>query len=229
MKTFTSSFALLAPAAVLAAGLTFSLSAHAAEASAQFDSSSISTSGSGKGNNEQAFLLGGKIGGIVPINGFGPFLAGGVELGYVFPNFERKLAVLLDVSYAVPRTDGSEKDARLASGEYTWEVTQKQLSFMPTFLYRFTGNDLVPFVGLGPRLYFIETVGEGKAGSETLLETSEQSTKWGIGIPGGVEYALGPGALMGELLLEWGPFDHRITGDSHLGAVNILIGYRAYL
>jgi opacity protein-like surface antigen len=202
----------------------------AAEGSASFDSSSVTSGSSGSPNDEQAFLLGGKVGGIVPINGFGPFLVGGIELGYVFPGTGRSMAALLDVSYAVPRTDGSESDARVASGEYTWEVTQKQLTLMPTFMYRFTTlGDLVPFVGIGPRLYFIQTVGEGKSGGETLLETSEQSTRFGLGIPGGVEYALGPGALVGELLLEWGPMDHRITGDTHLGAINILVGYRAYL
>ncbi|HEV8245219.1 MAG TPA: hypothetical protein VGP93_05600, partial [Polyangiaceae bacterium] len=224
MRTISTNLRALALAACPLL-ITFGSSsrAAAAEASAEFDSSSVSKgSSSGSASNEQAILLGGKIGALVPINGFGTFLAGGLELGYVFPGTKQRIAAYLDVSYAVPRTDGSESDARLATGEYTWKVTQKQLTFQPTFMYRLTGNDLIPFIGIGPRIYFVETTGEGKSGGQTVLETDEKSTKFGFGVPLGVEYVLGPGALLGELSFEWGPFDHRITGDSNLGGISIL-------
>jgi Outer membrane protein beta-barrel domain len=181
-------------------------------------------------DDSSAFLAAGKIGAIVPFNGLHPFVAGGVEFGWIFSGTNRRIGALLDVEYTAPSGDGNESDARVASGNYSWEIRQKELVFQPTFLYRFTsGGPLVPFAGLGPRIYFLETTGKGEAGGNALQETHEKSTKFGLGLPLGIEYQLGPGALFLEAQLEWGPLDHRITGDTSLAAVTPLIGYRALL
>lgn len=194
---------------------------------------SAGSTGTGAGQ-AGAFLLAGKMGGIAPFNGLSPFVTGGIELGWIFGGTGQRIGALLDVSYTVPRADGSEQDARLSyddvSGGYTWEITQKQLALQPTFLYRLTlPGPLVPFAGIGPRIYFLETRGRGEANGEAILESREQSTKFGVGLPLGVEYTLGPGGLMAQALLEWGPLDHRITGDSSLLGATFFIGYRARL
>jgi hypothetical protein len=138
---------------------------------------------------------------------------------------------LLDVSYTVPHKDGTASDARIIGGSYSWELTQKELVFQPTFLYRITGvaGDLVPFVGIGPRIYLLETVVEGKAGDAKIMETKEHSTKFGVGLPLGIEYELGPGGLLAELLFQYGPLNHTITGSTNLGGATLQIGYRALL
>jgi len=186
--------------------------------------------GGGKRDDSSAFLAAGKFGGIVPMNGLDAFVVGGVELGWVFAGTGRRMAALLDVTYTAPSAEGKETDARVGSGSYSWEVRQKELVLQPTFLYRLKGESaLVPFAGLGPRIYFLETLGNGESGGSKLQETREQSTKLGVGLPFGVEYELGPGGLFLEGLFEWGPLDHRITGDTSMLALSFFLGYRAML
>ena len=50
-------------------------------------------------------------------------------------------------------------------------------------------------VGIGPRIYLMKSVTTGKAGGEVIGETDEISTQIGGGLPFGVEFKLGPGAL----------------------------------
>jgi hypothetical protein len=116
-------------------------------------------------------------------------------------------------------------------GAYDWEILQKELVLSPTFLYRATwlSDSITPYAGLGLRVYLLESIVKGGAGGQGFAETKEQSTKWGFGLPLGAELALGPGALTGELLLQWGPFDHTLTGDTNLGGMSLLLGYRLLL
>jgi hypothetical protein len=181
--------------------------------------------------DNEAFLAGAKLGAIVAFNGLGPFLAGGLELGWVFAGTHRSLAVLLDVSYATPKGgDQAPDELGRVAGDWDWEVTQKELTLQPTALYRLTILDkVVPFVGIGPRLYLLETTARGSAGGQQFGEHQEKSTKLGVGLPLGAELELGPGGLFAELLFEWAPIDHRITGDSHLAAATLFVGYRALL
>ncbi|APR87550.1 hypothetical protein A7982_12899 [Minicystis rosea] len=71
---------------------------------------------------------------------------------------------------------------------------------------------------------------EGNVGNQTILETKEQSTKMGFGVPVGAGFRLGPGELTGELLFESGKVDHAAIGDSCTAAfANLPIGYRFLL
>jgi hypothetical protein len=123
---------------------------------------------------------------------------------------------------------GLERSAHYTAIVAPSSAAQKELVLQPTFLYRLTSDSaLVPFAGLGPRIYLLETVAEGKANGEVIQESHERSTKFGVGLPLGVEYTLGPGGLMAELLFEWGPLEHRVTGDTSLLAATLQLGYRA--
>lgn len=175
-----------------------------------------------------------KAGAIVPFSPLGPFPTVAVEAGILLPGYERSLGVLLDVSYSAPHAEGTEREAfdpgRVPGGEYRWRLTQKQLVLQPTLLWRFTGlnaDPLTPYVGIGPRIYLLESVIEGSAAGEPFGSTPERSTKVGFGLPLGAELALGPGGLCAEVLLQWGPLPHRITGDSHLASGTMFVGYRA--
>lgn len=184
-----------------------------------------------------AFLLAGKVGGGLPFNDLGISVAGAIEVGYLFRRSDPSFGVFLDVSYFVPQSDGTAVDPRLASatpggdGAYSWHVWQKELTFQPTFIYRFAMLDdvLVPYAGIGPRLYFLETVVDGRAGDARFPISDEVSTKLGLGIPLGCEFTLGPGGIIAELLFQWGPLSHEITGDTHLASTTLWVGYRALL
>jgi hypothetical protein len=174
-----------------------------------------------------AFVAGAKVGGLVPFDGLGPFVLGTVEVGYVLPFLKRSFAGVIDVSYTAPSTSGEQPDPRVDGGTYSWTLTQKELVIQPTIMYRLTSlGRLVPYVGIGPRIYLLRSIVEGKAGGQVIGETIEQSTKVGAGLPLGVEFKLGPGALLGELLFEFGPLDHTATGSSHTAAGTLQLGYR---
>jgi hypothetical protein len=177
-----------------------------------------------------AFVAGAKVGAIAPFDGLNPFVVGTVEVGYLLPWLNRGLGILADVSYTAPSASGSQADPRVPDGKYTWNLTQHELVIQPTIIYRYTGlGRFVPFVGIGPRIYLMKSVITGKAGSSTIGETDEPSTQIGGAIPLGVEFQLGPGALLAELLFEIGTLDHSITGKSHTGGGTLNLGYRFML
>jgi len=177
-----------------------------------------------------AIVAGGKFGGVASFNGLGPFVNGALEVGYILPFLNRGIGIYADVAYTVPRTSGEGSDPRVPGGAYSWTLTQKQLTVMPMVVYRMTRfGKLVPYVGIGPRLYLMESVTEGSAGGQVILETKERSTKVGVGIPIGVDYKIGPGAVLAELLFEIAPLDHTLTGDTSTAATSLALGYRLML
>jgi hypothetical protein len=182
-----------------------------------------------------AVLLGAKAGGIASFNGLDPFVHGALEIGYVFPTLNRGLGAYLQVEYSAPSTDGKVDEdfdrERVPSGSYSWEFTQQELVLGPTFLYRLTflSDTITPYVGIGPRIYLLKDTVRGKADGVSIDETTEQSMKWGLGLPLGTELALGPGRLIGELMFQWGPLEHTLTGDTHLGGASLSVGYRLLL
>lgn len=208
----------------------------AAADSFRVDSAESLDSGSGEAAPERGVvLLGGKVGGIASFNGLDPFVHGALEVGYVFPALDHSLGAYLQIEYSAPSTDGKvsedfERD-RVPGGAYSWNITHKELVFAPTFLYRLTtlSKTITPYVGIGPRIYLIKNTTRGKAGDAAIDETHEESTKWGLGLPLGAEVALGPGKVIGELMFQWGPLKHTLTGDTHLGGASLLVGYRAFL
>jgi hypothetical protein len=208
--------------------LTFSFSLFAGPALAQAtnpDQPSGSAPAERKGVGP---LAAAKIGGLVPVDGLQPGYQFGVEAGIVLPVLHRGLAVGVDVDYAQATTSGSATDPRVASGSYTWNIGQEFLTVMPVFLFRMTtlSKLLVPFVGVGPRIYFMRSTVNGQAGASPIDSTSEVSTQMGFGIPFGVELKLGPGGILAEFLGQWGLLQHTATGDSHAGAIGLSLGYR---
>ncbi|MFT3772478.1 MAG: outer membrane beta-barrel protein [Minicystis sp.] len=177
-----------------------------------------------------AFVAGAKLGVALPFDGLGPMASGVVEVGYVFPWLKRSFGLLVDVAYTVPIKSGTQMGDPRVDGTYGWKLTQKELTISPAAYYRLTLlGRVVPYVGIGPRIYLHQSVVEGNVGKEMILATKEQSTKVGVGVPVGVGVRLGPGELTGEFLFEWGKLDHTATGDSTSLAGNFQVGYRFLL
>ena len=178
-----------------------------------------------------AFVLAGKVGGIVTFSGLNPNLRAAVEVGYVFPWLKRSFAAVVEVGYAAPQTDGTQAgDPRVVGGTYNWHLTEQELTVMPEIVYRLTAlRTIVPYIGIGPRVYMLRSNVKGSVNGTPISETTEQSTKVGLGIPLGLQYNLGPGGLTAEVLFEYGALDHTATGDSNTGGVSLLLGYRFLL
>ncbi len=200
------------------------------------------------GNDRGAFVIGVKIGGLFAQ----PFTQGrlgasflaGVELGYVLPFAHRSFAVMLDVGYTQPMASGTQTDPRVGtlmppasvtmptSATYSWSMTQRELVTGFTLMYRLTmiaNGRVAPYIGVGPRLWFLQTLVTGAQGSNTISESSEQSMRVGLSVPIGVDVGLGPGRIFFEALMLWAPIDHRVTGDSSVGSIDALLGYRLWL
>lgn len=180
------------------------------------------------GQDRGAFVAGALVGLAVPLDGLSPMASGTLEVGYVLPVLDRSFAVLVDVAYTAPSASGTvSNDPRVDGGTWTWKLTQKELTVSPAVYYRFTRlGRLVPFAGIGPRVYFHQSIVEGTGGGEPILPTTEQSTRVGLLVPLGVAWKLGPGEALGQLLFEWGRLDHVATGISTSGGVNVQLGYR---
>ena len=163
-----------------------------------------------------------KVGGLVPFSALGANATGGLDVGYALAN---GFAFGLAADYAQPTAEGSEVDARVAGGTYAWKLTEQLVQVMPFALYRLrTLGALVPYAGIGPRMYLQRSTVKGVA--PAFGETTEQATAFGVGVPLGAEFALGPGAATAELLLQYGGLDHTITGTSNSGAASLALGYR---
>ena len=186
--------------------------------------------------DSSAVLLAAKFGGLASFNGLSPFPTVGIEAGYLFGGTGGHMAAALAAEYTAPSATGSQTETfspeRIpAGGSYSWELRQKELVLQPTFFYRLPNlvPRLTPYAGIGPRLYFLESVVRGTSGGEAFSDTPERSMKFGFGVPLGAEFALGPGGLFGELFPQWAPMKHTTTGDSHLGGMSLFVGYRAAL
>ena len=155
-----------------------------------------------------------------------PFVSGGIEVGYITPALQHRLAIVLDVDYTQPTTTGSESDPRVMGGTYTWKLTEQELGVMPAVVYRLTGlGSIVPYAGLGPRLLLARSTVRDN-GMPAIGDTHEQSTRLGLGIPVGAELAAGPGRVTGELLVQYGTLNHVATGDANTAAMSLAVGYR---
>lgn len=176
------------------------------------------------GAGEKGVFITGKVGGIIPFGGLGPNAIGGIDLGYAMEN---GLAFGVGADYAAPKKSGSETDPRVTGRSYSWHLTQQMLQVMPFVMYRIKSmGSLVPYVGIGPRIYMLQSFVRSGDGNPTFGETRETSTKVGVGIPIGLELAAGPGGFIGELLLQYGGLSHAATGKSNTGAASLSIGYR---
>ena len=182
-------------------------------------------------------VLGGKVGAGFGVSGLGATPVFELELGYA-PDLGASLGHSIEIfligQYAQPGTDGSgaEPDPRLpGAGGFSYEVTEQMLSLSLGGLYRFdvSSDLLMPYGGLGGRMYMLRTKSKGEADGQALGESEETKTAVGLVILGGVDVFVGPGALLAELSFGWAPVDAYILRDTDLGALSLSVGYRVIL
>jgi hypothetical protein len=181
-------------------------------------------------------VIGGKVGGGLgkPWSDFGVTPVFELELGYMLPPLHRAIEIFVIGQYAQPGIDGEseEADPRLPGTEpLSYEVTQQWVALSLGALYRIdVGTDVVmPYGGLGARMYMLKTTVKGRAAGESFGENDETQMDYGLMLLGGVDIFLGPGALLAELSFGWAQLDGFVMRDTNLGALSLAVGYRVML
>jgi hypothetical protein len=187
------------------------------------------------GPDRGAAVVAGKVGGFIPLNGFGKHVTGALEVGYIMPWLKRAFSITVSVGYAQPTAEGVGENAQVARGVYLWRITQRQLTLQPSISYRATmipkagPGRFVPYLGAGPRIHFIENRVTGELHGADIPETKQASIEVGVGGHLGLEYVIGPGGVLVEGLFGWAKTAQTVTGESHLSAVSVWTGYRFML
>jgi hypothetical protein len=182
------------------------------------------------GHDGGPVLLGFKVGaGFGQIaSPFGTTFVPELEVGYGF-GASHSFSLNLAGQYAAPSTTGTApKDPRLpGSGVMTYTLVQNQLILTLSAMYRFeTGSAWRPYLALGPRLYLMRTDITATGGGQDYGKNAETSTQVGFYAAVGTEYALGPGALTGELQFGYASVDQYVLRKTSVGALNVVVGYR---
>jgi hypothetical protein len=167
-------------------------------------------------------VLGVGAGLYLPTSDLGPNILLGLDGSYQLPWLGGRWGVGLGVAYSQPSTSGGPKDERIeAPGEY--QTTMRELTWDMLFSFRFLDWDSrwSPHAGVGPLLYLLShKVG---AFSQEHIETS---TQFGFLAVTGVDFRLWHGALVGEVRFPFATVGQRTTGNSNVGALSIMLGYR---
>ena len=185
-------------------------------------------------------LAGAKFGGMFGWDRLGPSFNVGVEVGWVpmLPKVKDTFGLVIDLAYSQPGLSGNGPDARVDGAIFGYSVTVKELMLGVSVVYRATwvkggklaAGKFVPYLGIGPRFFFVEAEASGTSGTTKAFEgIKERITTIGLGVPVGADYGIGPGRLFVEALVMWAPLDLNLTGSTTLGAVSVSAGYRFLL
>jgi hypothetical protein len=184
-------------------------------------------------------VLGAKIGGGIgsPVSDFGASYALELELGWALPiggPIGHSLGVFLSAQYTQPGLDGlqTQADPRLpGKGVLHYDLTQQLLGLSAGLVYRIPVGSklLMPYGGLGARMYLLKTKVKGDVGTAQLGENNETRSEVGLLALGGVELYLGPGALLGELSFSWAKVDAFVLRKTAVGGLGLALGYRIIL
>lgn len=156
-----------------------------------------------------------------------------LELGYIIPALGGRLAISVSGGYLWAEASGSGEDPRLVDSEggtyedYSWHLDEHQAIISLRFKARIFPMEkkFTPYLYVGGSLYILWSVIEAESGDQDFGTNTERSTTGGINGGGGVEYAIGPGRIFGEICIAWSPLDHDVTGDKSTGNLGIGLGY----
>ncbi|MBJ6759679.1 outer membrane beta-barrel protein [Myxococcaceae bacterium JPH2] len=152
----------------------------------------------------------------------------GLEVGYLLPVLQRRLALVAEVNYHRPEHTGTLDDPRLsASSDHRYTLAEREVGLLVSAVFRFdeAWGPITPYVGAGPGLYL------HRATVEVLGETaSESGGRWGLQLLGGAEVTVGPGGLFVETQYHLAPLHFLTTGDVNVGGfLAASLGYRIRL
>ena len=170
-------------------------------------------------------VLGLGIGAYIPTSKLKTNFLVGIDAAYQLPWLGRKIGVGMGLAYSQPTTSGQITDTRVQpqGGVVDYDSTMRELVLDVLFTYRIFswGKVWSPHIGIGPNFYFLS-----HKVSALDLEQSETSTQVGFLFVAGADYRVWRGALIGEIRVPFATVGQRTTGDSNVGAVSIVFGYR---
>lgn len=185
---------------------------------------------------QTGLVIGGKVGAGLgkPWSEFGATPAFELELGYALPPLHRSIEVFVSGQYIQPGIDGvtTQADPRLAgAGVVNYQIVQQGFALSLGGLYRIDVGSrlLMPYAGLGARLYMLRTNAKGDVTGQALGENHETQSRAGLLLLGGGELFLGPGAVLAELSFGWASIDRYVLRKTNLGALSLSLGYRLML
>lgn len=169
-----------------------------------------------------------------PFNELGATFVGEVELGYALPLPEpigRSFELFTAGAYLAPSSEGTSgmPDPRLpGDGTFRYEVTQQAVVLTAGIRFRLSLADdtIAPYIAGGGRMYLMRTKIEGEVSGQSLGTTEETASAFGLHAAGGVDFRLGPGAVLAEAQLGYAGLDGYVMRDTNFGALVLLVGYR---
>ena len=131
-----------------------------------------------------------------------------------------------DGTGSLPCTDDGGPCVASDDGNYSWSLIEHSGRVSLPLSYRLFSEDrpATPYFLAAPGVYFADS-------RITSYENDNRqfSAAFGIYAALGAQIRLGPGGLFVEAGYQWSKLAHRITGDSSLGALRFVVGYRVQL
>ncbi|HYI01389.1 hypothetical protein [Hyalangium sp.] len=174
-----------------------------------------------------SILLAPKVGffkSTTPLEG-APYFA--LEAGYVTPLLHRRLAIVLEGSFHQPKVSGTLRDPQLTLGDDPYSLTEREIAFLLSAVYRFEGalGSITPYAGAGPGLYLHQATTQAFGAT-----TVEKEGTLGFQLLGGAELRLGPGGLFLEAHYHFTRVGFLTTGQVNVGGFLAAgLGYRLRL
>jgi hypothetical protein len=168
-------------------------------------------------------VLGLGAGVYVPTSKLGPNFLVGIDAAYQLPWMDGRFGVGLGLAYSQPTISGEIADDRVPQGVATYDATMQELVLNLQFTFRLFhwGSRWSPHAGIGPVLYFLSHNVDSLGQSQ-----SETSTQAGFWATVGADFRIWRGALVGEVRFPFATVGQRTTGDSNVGAISVVLGYR---
>jgi hypothetical protein len=162
----------------------------------------------------------------IPTSALGVNFLVGVDAAYQLPFMGGRFGVGAGLAYSQPATEGVIDDDRVPGGSAEYSSTMRELVLDFLFTFRLFGWDSAwsPHAGLGTLIYFLDHKVRSLG-----VEQTEGATKAGLLVTLGVDYYIWHGCLVGEVRFPFALVDQRTTGDSNVGALAVVFGYRFHL
>lgn len=161
------------------------------------------------------------------LNRLGTSMAGAVELGYLTPLLDHRLAVALELAFSEPVHQRSLEDPRVTGGAVSYTVRERTLGVFlgPKYYFLPLAEPIAAFAAAGVRAQLLSSQLDADAGGSAFGRYLESGNHAAFAGQAGVGYQLGPGHAALELQMISSPIEHLVTGKVDVGDLTLRAGY----